>query len=249
MPFFSFLVRLFFWLVGLGLLATFLFGGFLYIQLEYLYPYRHKRDYKAAEEWNNKHWETGHAIRASISFPVRTKGGLATHVEQYTCYAKQDARAGGLKGPPSKREMPYGEGAFWPEVPLGTNTVIRIDFRDVCRQVLHVAETWDGPVTLEGHRFVHAVGRHTCFLGALTADALDMKRFQVLPLEITALKKIPLRDVITRDIMKPSTHYYSPEYQSLGDSLGWQIDRLCWAPAPNKNCSPDAAKICGTPSR
>lgn len=229
----------------------FLFEFFVY------YPWKHGRNLKAATEWNDKHWEAGEATFLTYTIPVETPVSVTRIPQQVMCYHKQDARPGGLKGPPSNPIVPYGEGTFWPNMPVGEGRTVEVDFRFVCRKALSLSENWSRFDISDGHRFVNVFGElgrigaevreYSCLLGVLDGGGLNTKEFRLLPVEIQKVEKVPLREAVQRTEMIPSeTHYSPPPRRQQRVSLMWDYRRNCWADTVNDPCISGAERLCGT---
>ncbi|WP_217351864.1 hypothetical protein [Ruegeria sp. HKCCD8929] len=233
--------------LGVAVALVILFVGFIFVQYQYYYPWKHDRNLRSTKEWNDRHWETGEAAFLTYVIPVETEHGVSALNQQIMCYSKQDARPGNIKEPPIKRTVSYGEGAFWPKIPVSEDLTLEIDFRFICTQALRIADDWHVTDISDESRFVFGDGKYSCFLGRLTADGLDMAAFRILPPEIQALEKVPLRDVVTKATMVPSERYYSPPRRERGKKLYWDSIRSCWAGSTKEACIPDAARVCSTP--
>jgi hypothetical protein len=243
-------LRVLLWALG-GVVALPLLGiALLLFLIEVLYPHQLASLQDEAAAWNKENWETGFALRITVSVSSDEVLGGASAGAIVHCYEKRFARAGGLKGPPDTVTLGLSQGPLALELPLGQNAIHVTPLDDVCGEALRDGGGRGLPQVTESRfsSFIVASDRSfECFLGTdtrTTAGRVTRPRY-------LAVERVALRDVLVAGAYEALAYPYTIDGPRQPPPLRyywWAAGGgSCWRAAPIDPCNIKAEATCGRP--
>ena len=218
----------------------------LFFQHSVVYPLRYERFQSEVAEWNQQHWENGHALKVDVEVTSTTEFGTETAGVTRTCYEKRYARAGGIKGPPAKFDVTYSGGPAFLTVSFGPEAMHKTHLREVCWDALSDGENWTLPhVTESPHYWSDIVANDLSFRCFLGSDPRTTRGRVTRPTFI-GIERLPLHELIDRGEYMALTERSDGSARHELDIYHSQPGEPKWCRGGSEaHCDPEVERICG----
>lgn len=243
-------LKIFLWVAATPFILLALFIAAVLIELEVLYPIQHARLQKEAQAWNDENWETGFALQVSVQVTSNAALGSETDSATITCYQRNVASPGGLKGAPTLGTRTISDGAETLRVAFGPEATHSTPLRDVCSDAFRESQDWTLPKVTESHHYWSYIEANDQAFRCFLANDPRTTRGEVSRPTFVAVRKVPLRDLISKasyreappqslksDVRPPPTVYWWTD----------EVQTKCWRETVDTACRAQAEVLCGTP--